>query len=247
MRPGRRRLHLIFEGDDPTLGPAVPRLIHGLIIASLVAISVETMPSVGGAAIFRGLQLFFLAFFATEYVLRIYAAPAPLRYIFSFWGLVDFAAGILPVILVTPDMQSARALRLLRLFRLARARRVRRAYGRIARAVSDSYEELLLFFAFTMVMLYLSAVGIYFFENQAQPEAFPSIPESLWWSVVTLTTVGYGDVYPITAGGRIFTGVLLLIGLGIVALPTGILSASLQDRRASEKDDGDSDHSEGET
>lgn len=210
-------------------------MIHTAIVLSLIAITLETMPRLSDAAsgVFRTLQLVFLTFFAAEYVLRVYAAPRPLGYVFSFWGLVDFAAGIAPLLFFAPDMQSARALRLLRLFRLARARRVRRAYRRLRAAVADSYEELVLFAGFTFIMLYLAAIGIYFFENEAQPDAFPSIPESLWWAVVTLTTVGYGDVYPITAGGRIFTGVLLVIGLGIVAVPTGILSSALQNVRAS--------------
>ena len=77
------------------------------------------------------------------------------------------------------------------------------------------------------MLIYFAAVGIYYFENEAQPEHFSSIFESLWWSIITLTTVGYGDVYPITVGGRIFTFFILLIGLGIVAIPTGIISSSL--------------------
>ena len=79
----------------------------------------------------------------------------------------------------------------------------------------------------TLVLIYFAAIGIYYFENEAQPEHFSSIFDSLWWSIVTLTTVGYGDVYPITVGGRIFTFFILLIGLGIVAIPTGIISSSL--------------------
>jgi hypothetical protein len=88
-------------------------------------------------------------------------------------------------------------------------------------------EQILLFMFITFILIYLSAVGIYFFENEAQPEHFSSIFDSLWWSIITLTTVGYGDVYPITVGGRVFTFCILLIGLGIVAIPTGIISAAL--------------------
>ncbi len=82
-----------------------------------------------------------------------------------------------------------------------------------------------------MFMLYLSAVGIYYFENPAQPDKFSSIFESLWWSVTTLTTVGYGDAYPVTVGGRVFTFFILMIGLGVVAVPTGLLSSSLTKKR----------------
>ena len=77
------------------------------------------------------------------------------------------------------------------------------------------------------MLIYFSAVGIYYFENEAQPEYFTSIFDSLWWAIITLTTVGYGDVYPITAGGKVFTFFILMIGLGIVAIPTGIISSAL--------------------
>ena len=87
--------------------------------------------------------------------------------------------------------------------------------------------EMILFVFITTILLYVSAVGIYFFENSAQPEQFKSIFHSLWWAVTTLTTVGYGDMYPITIGGKIFTTFISLIGIGIVAIPTGLLASSL--------------------
>ena len=95
------------------------------------------------------------------------------------------------------------------------------------RAMIVAKEQIILFMSITIILIYFSAVGIYFFEHEAQPEKFSSIFDSLWWSIVTLTTVGYGDVYPITVGGRLFTFLILLIGLGIVAIPTGIISSSM--------------------
>ena len=83
----------------------------------------------------------------------------------------------------------------------------------------------------SLILLYLSAVGIYFFENQAQPEQFKSVFHCLWWAVTTLTTVGYGDVFPITAGGRIFTFFVLMVGLGIVAVPAGLVASALSQAR----------------
>jgi voltage-gated potassium channel len=96
-----------------------------------------------------------------------------------------------------------------------------------ARAMIMAKEQIILFMGVTLVLIYFAAIGIYYFENEAQPEHFSSIFDSLWWSIITLTTVGYGDVYPITVGGRVFTFFILLIGLGIVAIPTGIISSSL--------------------
>jgi voltage-gated potassium channel len=110
------------------------------------------------------------------------------------------------------------------LFKLVR---YNRAIKHFARAISIAKEEILLFFFVTLILIYLSGVGIYYFENEAQPEHFSSIFDSLWWAIITLTTVGYGDVYPITIGGRVFTFFILMIGLGVVAIPTGILSSAL--------------------
>ena len=92
------------------------------------------------------------------------------------------------------------------------------------------------FLIIASITLYLCAAGIYFFEHDAQPEKFESIPHSLWWAIATLTTVGYGDVYPITAGGRIFTGLVLLVGLGVVAVPVGLISAALTGARTDASD-----------
>jgi len=84
------------------------------------------------------------------------------------------------------------------------------------------------------MLLYFSAVGIYYFENEAQPDKFASVFHSLWWSVATLTTVGYGDVYPVTVGGKVFTFLVLLIGLGIVSVPAGLVASALSKARAME-------------
>ena len=96
-----------------------------------------------------------------------------------------------------------------------------------------------MFSVVSIILFYFSAVGIYYFENAVQPESFSSIFSSLWWSVVTLTTVGYGDVVPITIGGRIFTFIILMLGLGIIAIPTGMISSALTEARNTEKNDED--------
>lgn len=88
-------------------------------------------------------------------------------------------------------------------------------------------EEIVLFLFLTLILLYLSAVGIYYFEREAQPEEFASVFHSLWWAVATLTTVGYGDIYPITAGGKVFTFFMMIIGMGIIAVPAGLVASAL--------------------
>ena len=128
-------------------------------------------------------------------------------------------------------MRSLRAFRLLRLFRILKLVRFNEALKRIGTAFDLAKGELLLFISASLIVIYLAGVGIYHFENTAQPELFRSIPDSLWWAVVTLTTVGYGDMYPITTGGRFFTTVILFVGLGLVAVPAGIISSSLSEAR----------------
>ncbi len=98
-------------------------------------------------------------------------------------------------------------------------------------------EELVLFGTASMIVFYLASVGIYYYENEAQPEVFASVFHSMWWAVATLTTVGYGDIYPITAGGKVFTFIVLLIGLGFVAVPTGLFASALSKAREDDSDE----------
>lgn len=98
---------------------------------------------------------------------------------------------------------------------------------RFGKAIYMAKEELVIFSFASLVVLYLSSVGIYYFEHAAQPDIFRSIFDSLWWALATLTTVGYGDIYPITVGGRLFTFIVLIVGLGLVAVPTGIIASAL--------------------
>jgi voltage-gated potassium channel len=145
--------------------------------------------------------------------------------------LVDLAA-ILPFYIASGlDLRAVRVFRLLRLLRIFKLLKYNEAISRFHRALLIAKEELVLFGLVAAIMLYLSAVGIYYFENSAQPEQFKSVFHSLWWAVTTLTTVGYGDMYPITAGGRLFTFFVLVIGLGIVAVPTGLIASALSQVR----------------
>lgn len=140
--------------------------------------------------------------------------------------------------LLTAGAEYLRALRALRLLRLLKLLRYGPAIGRFHRAFHIAKDELVLFGSAAMIVLFLSATGIYLFENEAQPEAFKSVFHALWWGIVTLTTVGYGDAYPVTVGGRIFTFFILIIGLGVVAIPTGLIASALSKARADEEKRG---------
>ncbi|SDI10959.1 ion transporter [Winogradskyella thalassocola] len=203
--------------------------IQFLIIFSVITFSIETLPDLKPQTrvVLNAIEAFCVVVFTFEYVARIYVADSKPKFIFSFFGIVDFLA-ILPFYLSFGiDLRSLRLLRMFRLFRLFKLVRYNKAMRHFANAMKSAKEQIVLFMIITLMLIYFTAVGIYYFENEAQPEHFSSVFSSLWWSIVTLTTVGYGDVYPITVGGRVFTFFMLLIGLGIVAIPTGIISSSL--------------------
>ncbi|WP_179376752.1 ion transporter [Winogradskyella wichelsiae] len=203
--------------------------IQFLIILSVITFSIETLPDLKPQTrvVLKAIEAFCVIVFTFEYLARIYVADHKPKFIFSFFGIVDFLA-ILPFYLSFGiDLRSLRLLRMFRLFRLFKLVRYNKAMRHFAKAMRLAKEQIILFMMITLMLIYFTAVGIYYFENEAQPEHFSSIFSSLWWSIVTLTTVGYGDVYPITIGGRVFTFFMLLIGLGVVAIPTGIISSSL--------------------
>jgi voltage-gated potassium channel len=219
----------IVEINDNKLSRYFAFFIQSLILLSIVTFSIETIPNLKPQTrtILQSIEWFSVIVFTLEYLLRIYVADSKPKFIFSFFGIIDLLA-ILPFYLsFGVDLRSLRALRFLRLFRVLKLVRYNKAISHFTRAIKSSKEEIFLFIFITLILIYFSAIGIYYFENQAQPEHFSSIFESLWWAIITLTTVGYGDVYPITVGGKVFTFFILMIGLGIVAIPTGIISSAL--------------------
>lgn len=145
--------------------------------------------------------------------------------------MVDLLA-ILPFYLRTAiDLRSLRIFRIFRIFRAFKLIRYNKAMNRFYIAYKIVKEEIMLFLMVTGIFLFLTSAGIYYFENEAQPEIFKSITHSGWWSVVTLTTVGYGDVYPITIGGKVFTFFILMIGVGVVTIPAGLVASALTKAR----------------
>lgn len=199
-----------------------------IIILSMVTFSVATIEKLDPEMkkVLNILDNIFILFFTIEYGLRIYVADRKLKYIFSFYGFVDLIS-ILPFYLgLVFDAQYIKSLRLLRIFRLIKLSRYSKTLQKFGTAFYNAREEFIIFAFITFIMFYLAAVGIYQFEHEVQPEVFGSIFDAMWWSVATLTTVGYGDVYPITIGGKIFTTLILIIGLGIVGVPAGIIAAA---------------------
>jgi voltage-gated potassium channel len=231
-------LKQVIEQSDTRLGRAFDLFIQALIVLSLISFSIETLPNLSESAQLwlRGFEIFSVIVFSIEYLLRVYVATPRRAYIFSFFGIVDVVA-ILPFYIGTGvDLRSIRTFRLLRLFRIFKLARYSAAVRRFHLALNIAKEEIVLFLGATLILLYLAAVGIYYFESDAQPEQFGSVFHSLWWAVATLTTVGYGDVYPVTVGGRIFTFFVLLIGLGVISVPAGLVASALAKARELEED-----------
>jgi len=219
----------IVERSDSRSGRIFDLTIMSLVVLSLIAFAVDTLPDLSdrSRAWLQYFEILTVTIFTIEYVLRVAVADRKLSFIFSFYGMIDLVA-ILPFFLTSGlDLRSVRIMRLLRIFRVLKLTRYTHAVDHLLRAWREIREAILVYLLATILIVYLAAVGIYYCENEAQPDKFSSVFHCAWWAIVTLTTVGYGDVYPITLGGRIFTSLLLIVGLGMVAVPSGLLASAL--------------------
>lgn len=230
--------------DDPDRGPGrvFAWFIQIVIIVSILDFTIETIPQLSPEqrSVLRFVETVSIAIFTVEFLLRIVFSKKGFRYAFTFFGLIDIFA-ILPFYLALGiDLRGIRAFRLLRLFRLFKLARYSTVIRRYHIAFRNAREELLLFGATALIIIYIAAVGIHYFEGAAQPELFDSVPKCLWWATTTLTTVGYGDAFPITAGGKLFTFLILAVGLAAVAVPSGIMANALSQAREEMKSEANS-------
>lgn len=222
------RLRAIIEGN------IVSGIIQFLILASAVVFVLESDSEDSQALHFIFLDSAFFGLFSIEYILRVYVAPRKRDFIFSFYGIIDLLA-ILPSLFLLPGFRVLRILRFLRIFRIFKATRFILAVDRLTEALREIRRELLALVILSLMLVYLAACGIHYFERETQPEEFGTILDSMWWAIVTLTTVGYGDVYPITPGGKLFTALVTLIGVGLIAIPSGLLASVLTEARVERK------------
>ena len=250
----RRRVWEIVEiarpGDDPSR--AFDVAIRVLIALNVVAVVVETIPAVE-AAVGPWLHAFDLGsvlVFSVEYLLRVWSAREDPRYPRPILGRLRFAVtplALVDLLAVIPfwlpflgiDLRILRGARLFRLFRILKIVRYSRALQTFGRVFRRKAEELVLTFALVGFLLLIASLLLYYVEHEAQPETFASVPAAMWWGIVTLTTVGYGDVYPITVAGRLLGGLFALSAVLFIALPTAILGAGFVEELAARPGDGD--------
>ena len=225
----KEKLRAVIEGN------IVSGIIQFLILASAVVFVLESDSATDSHALhYVVLDWVFFVLFSIEYILRVYIEPRKRDFIFSFYGIIDLLA-ILPSLFLLPGFRILRILRFLRIFRIFKATRFILAVDRLTEALNEIRRELLALVILSLMLVYLAACGIHYFERVEQPEEFGSILDSMWWAIVTLTTVGYGDVYPITPGGKLFTALVTLIGVGLIAIPSGLLASVLTEARVERK------------
>jgi len=245
----KQRIFLLLESStaETRAAKVVRSFIMILIVANVVMVALETVKDIQVhlRTFFRWFEIVSVGVFTIEYLLRIWVCTASeaykgalkgrIKYFFSPFAVVDLVA-ILPFYiptLVAIDLRFIRALRLLRLLRIFKLGRYSRAARILWNVLKEKKEELGVTFSVVFILLVVASGVVYFAERETQPQVFSSIPAAMWWAVVTLTTVGYGDVYPVTTLGRIFASVIALLGVGFFALPAGILASGLleQSRR----------------
>jgi len=221
---------IIFKDDTPA-GRNFDLILLGVILLSVIVTildSVETLHLRHGTAL-AVLEWGFTALFALEYFVRILCARRPLRYVFSFLGLVD-VVGWLPTVLglLLPGshyLTTFRLIRVLRVFRILKMVAYMRAATQLANALRSSARKILIFLFFILTLVVLLGSLMYMIEGPVR--GFTSIPVSIYWAIVTLTTVGYGDISPQTPLGQILSSLVMILGYAIIAVPTGIVSAEI--------------------
>ena len=230
--------HIIFEAETPA-GKAFDIALLWFIVISIIAVMLESVTSIRlkyGMAL-RALEWVFTFAFTLEYIIRIYVARKPWRYILSFFGLVDLIA-ILPsylslFIVGSQYLLVIRSLRLLRVFRVLKLVRYLGEADILMRALKSSRAKIIVFLGTVMTSVLI--IGSFMYLIEGEVNGFDSIPKSIYWAIVTLTTVGYGDISPKTPLGQVLASVVMILGYGVIAVPTGIVTVELSNISKQEK------------
>ncbi len=230
---------LEFTGMNNPLGRICNYFIIILIIINVIAVLLETIEPISRnyGVYFNALEFVSVIIFSIEYLLRVwtcvsdkqYAKPlrGRIRYIFTPLAIIDLLAVIpfyLPIAFIF-DLRVLRILRLIRIFRLLKLARYSKSLKVFGSVFRSKKEDILITLFTICLLLILSSSLMYYIENDSQPEAFSSIPATMWWGIVTLTTVGYGDIFPVTVAGKFLGALIAILGIGLFALPAGIIGS----------------------
>ena len=223
---------IVFESDTPK-GKMFDIVLIASILLSVLLVILESMHIFPHSAylVLRVLEYLLTLFFTVEYLARIYCLKQPRKYIFSFFGIVDLLA-TLPVYLSfflhgSHYMLVIRAFRLIRIFRIFKLFTFINEGNLLLRSLWISAPKILIFFFFVLILVISMGTVMYMIEGAQEGSSFNNIPNSIYWAIVTMTTVGYGDITPVTPVGRLFSAIIMLIGYTIIAVPTGIVSATM--------------------
>lgn len=242
----RNKLHtIIYEADTP-MGKLFDVVLLILIVVSVILVMLESVTSIDIK--YHDLLYFgewvITIFFTIEYLLRIVTVKKPFNYIFSFYGVIDFLSTIplyLSFILAGSNaLLAVRALRLLRVFRILKITRYLGEANKLNKALRDSRPKILVFLFAVLILSIIAGTLMYLIEGEES--GFVSIPVSVYWCIVTLTTVGFGDIAPVTPLGQFIAAIIMIMGYGIIAVPTGIVSAEYASKKAAKIDDPDYVH-----
>lgn len=232
VNPLKEKLHEVIFEADTTAGKWFDIILLICIVTSVAVVTLETVDTLRDkyAMLFLTLEWIFTIFFTIEYFLRIYAVRRPTKYIFSFYGIVDLLA-ILPLYLTffligSKHFIIIRVMRLLRVFRIFKLGSFLSHGNVIINSLRASRPKITVFLYFIMLVVIVFGAVMYMVEGGSN-EAFDSIPRAIYWAIVTLTTVGYGDISPITPLGQFIAACIMILGYAVIAVPTGIVSAEM--------------------
>jgi len=236
LNPRKEKIHeIIFEADTPK-GKAFDIFLMVMIIASILVVMLESVKGLQEKyhSIFYVLEWIFTIFFTIEYILRLYCVYSPLKYAKSFYGIIDVIA-IMPtyLTLVLPGYHTLlviRALRLLRVFRIFKLAHFLKEGHVIVAALKASRAKITVFLVFILLVVMIMGSVMYLIESEHNT-GFTSIPQSIYWAIVTLTTVGYGDIAPQTSLGQFVASAIMIMGYVVIAVPTGIVSSELLNQK----------------
>lgn len=239
--PTREKIfEVIFEADTP-LGKWFDIFLIIAIIASVCIVMLESVEFVNErfGQLFRILEWMFTIFFTLEYILRLYVVHRPLKYALSFFGIVDLLS-IFPSYLSfffagTHSLMVIRAIRLLRVFRIFKLANYSKDAQHLISSLNASRRKIFVFLTFVMLLVIIFGSVMYLIEGSQPGSPFDSIPRSIYWAIVTLTTVGYGDISPTTSFGQFLAAIVMLLGYAVIAVPTGIVSSEMIKENKKEK------------